>query len=160
MTEDWRNVIEEFDEGDSQELERLYKAVWPTASDYPEHWRRKRMLSSEEIVEEMEQGFRFFGARDGDRIVGVYKAMILQGDCFGEHQTILHSHRGTGIGSLMYDQFIDLARREGCRINSVNALVDQKPTLRMIEKHGFSKVGEPFEQSPGMPVQRFERQVD
>ena len=118
------------------------------------------MPSSEEIIDEMRRGYRFFGGRDEGRIIGVYKALIIEGDCFGEHQTILLSHRGTGIGSMMYDQFKDLAKREGCRINSVNALLGQEATLRMIEKHGFHEAGEPFEQSPGMLVQRFERNVD
>lgn len=150
----------EFDEGDAEELSRLFKRVWPTATEYPEHWRKKRILTSEQVVDEMSRGFRFFGAKDEGRIVGVYKARILEDDCFGEHQTILESCRGSGLGSWMYDQFKDLARREGCRINSVNALVGQEATLRMIEKHGFHKVGEPFEQSQGMLVQRFEREVD
>ena len=92
--------------------------------------------------------------------MGVYKARILGDDCFGEHQTILSLHRGSGLGSLMYDQFKDLAREEGCRSNSVNALVGQEATLKMIEKHGLHVVGDPFEQSPGMLVQRFEREVD
>ncbi|MCK4445355.1 MAG: GNAT family N-acetyltransferase [Thermoplasmata archaeon] len=160
MTEHWRDVIVEFDESYSEELSYLFETVWPTATDYPEHWRKKRMLTSEQVAEEMGQGVRFFGARDEGRIMGVYKARILKDDCFGEHQTILESHRGSGLGSLMYDQFKDLARREGCRINSVNALVGQDPTVKMIEKHGFHKVGEPFEQSRGMLVQRFEREVD
>ncbi len=160
MTEHWKDVIVEFDESDCDELSSLFEIVWPTATEYPEHWRMKRMLTSEQVAEEMRQGFRFFGARDEGRIVGVYKARIIGDDCFGEHQTILRSHRGSGLGSLMYDQFKCLAKKEGCEINSVNALVGQDATLRMIEKHGFRKVGKPFEQSPGMLVQRFEREVD
>jgi GNAT superfamily N-acetyltransferase len=159
VTQHWKGIIVEFGESDSDELSRLFQAVWPTATEYPERWRRKRTLSSSQIVEEMGQGFRFFGAREEGRIVGVYKAVIKGDDCFGEHQTIPHSHRGSGIGSFMYDQFKDLAAEEGCRINSVNALIGQESTLRTIEKHGFHKVGEPFEQSPGMLVQRFEREV-
>lgn len=160
MTQHWKDVIVEFGESDSEELSRLFETVWPTATEYPEQWRKKRMLTSGQIVEEMRQGFRFFGARDKGRIIGVYKAIIKGDDCFGEHQTIPHSHRGSGIGPLMYDQFKDLAAEEECRINSVNALIEQEPTLRMIEKHGFHKVGDPFEQSQGMLVQRFEREVD
>ncbi len=160
MTEDWKNIIVEFDESDSAELSSLFAEVWPGAIEYPDRWRRKRMLTLEQVADEMRQGYRFFGARDEGRIVGVYKARILGGDCFGEHQTILPSHRGSGLGSLMYDQFKDLAKREGCSTNSVNALVGQEATFKMIEKHGFHKVGDPFEQSPGMLVQRFEREVD
>ena len=160
MTGNWKNIIVEFDESDSVELSRLFAEVWPEAVEYPEHWRKRRMLTPGQIAEEMKQGYRFFGARDKGRIVGVYKARILEGDCFGEHQTIHPSHRGSGLGSSMYDQFKDLAKREGCRINSVNALLGQDATLRMIEKHGFHKVDDPFEQSPGMLVQRFEREVD
>lgn len=160
MTGDWKNIIVEFDESDSAELSRLFAEVWPEAVEYAEHWRKRRMLTSGQIAEEMKQGYRFFGARVKGHIVGVYKASISGGDCFGEHQTIHPSHRGSGLGSLMYDQFKDLAKTEGCRINSVNALLGQDATLRMIEKHGFHKVGDPFEQSPGMFVQRFEREVD
>lgn len=153
-------IVEEFGEEDCEELERLFKTVWPTATEYPEHWRKSRMLGSAQILEEMRSGCRFFGVRDKGKIVGVYKARITENECFGEHQSILSSYRGSGIASLMYDQFKNLAKENGCRINIVNVLIGQEPTLRLVEKHGFHKVGRPFEQSPGMPVQRFERQVD
>lgn len=153
-------IVEQFDEEDSEELESLFKAVWPTATEYPEHWRRSRMLNSGQIREEMKKGVRFFGIRDEGKIVGVYKAKITQEECFGEHQSILPSRRGTGTASLMYDQFKNLAKEKGCRVNSVNVLMGQKSTLTLVEKHGFRKVGEPFEQSPGMLVQRFEKKAD
>jgi GNAT superfamily N-acetyltransferase len=160
MSEGAEPVMEEFGEEDCAELERLYRTVWPTAVDYPEHWRKRRMLTADQVAEEMRNGIRFFGVRDEGKIVGVYKARISEEECFGEHQTILPSHRGSGIASLMYDQFKGLARAKGCRINSVNVLTGQKPTLKLVEKHGFHKVGDPFEQSPGMLVQRYERRVD
>lgn len=153
-------AMEEFGEEDCNELEDLYRAVWPTATEYPEHWRQNRMMSSDQVREEMRQGIRFFGVRGEGKIVGVYKARITEDECFGEHQSILASHRGSGVATLMYDQFKKLAKDNGCRVNSVNVLLGQEPTLRLVENHGFHKVGEPFEQSPGMFVQRFERNVD
>lgn len=160
MTGKGDSIIEEFGEEDCQELERLFEIVWLSAVEYPKHWRKKRMLTADQIVEEMRKGIRFFGVREGVRIVGVYKARVTKEECFGEHQSILPSYRGSGIASLMYDQFKSLAKEMGCRRNAVNVLVGHKPTLRLVEKHGFHKVGKPFEQSPGMLVQRYERPVD
>ena len=160
MSEGTEHVMEEFGEEDCIELGQLYRTVWPTAIEYPEHWRKERVLTADQILGEMRNGIRFFGIREEGKIVGVYKARITEEECFGEHQTILPSYRGSGIASLMYDQFKGLAKAKGCRINSVNVLIGQKPTLKLVEKHGFRKAGEPFEQSPGMFVQRYERRVD
>jgi GNAT superfamily N-acetyltransferase len=149
--------IEEFTEEDAEELEELFKNVWSHAYEYPEEWREKRKISSQEIIREMRSGVRFFGARDKNKIVGVYKVLITEEGCFGEHQSILLEYAGKGIASAMYEQFIQVARDTCCRKNYVNILINHRGCLHLVEKYGFSKVGPVFEQAPGMKVQKYER---
>ena len=48
-----RYKVEEFTEEDAEEISELTKIVWPKALEYPEEWRRKRILTREQVVEEM-----------------------------------------------------------------------------------------------------------
>ncbi|MFQ5909812.1 MAG: GNAT family N-acetyltransferase [Thermoplasmata archaeon] len=157
MSEEW--VVEELGPLDAMDIEDLFRIVWPRADEYPEEWRTKRMLSADEVVEEMEGGFRYFGIRLGERIVGVYKARIRREACHGEHQSIHPRCREAGLAKAMYDQFIDLAKKTNCRKNVVNILIGHEMSERCVRRYSFQKVGEPFEQCEGMWVQRYEREV-
>ncbi|MBU7015159.1 MAG: GNAT family N-acetyltransferase [Theionarchaea archaeon] len=149
--------IEEFTEEDAEELEDLFTKVWSCAHEYPEAWRERRKISSQKVKQEMQSGFRFFGARDRGKIVGCYKLLITEEGCFGEHQSILPDYVGQGIASAMYSQFIQFAHDQHCRKNYVNILTSHRGCLRLVEKYGFSKKGPVFEQAPGMTVQKYER---
>ncbi|MFQ6106862.1 MAG: GNAT family N-acetyltransferase [Thermoplasmata archaeon] len=157
MNDDW--VVEELEPADAKEIECLFRTVWSQAEEYPEEWRRKRQLTAEEITEEMESGYRYFGIRLGDGIVGVYKARIRGEACHGEHQSIHPRCRAAGLARAMYDQFIDLAKRANCRKNVVNILIGHRISERCVRRYSFKRVGEPFEQCRGMLVQRYERET-
>ncbi len=151
-------TVEELSEGDAEELEELFREVWSTALEYPEEWRRKRMPTRAQIVEEMRSGYRYFGVRIGDRIAGVYKAKVAGDTLLGEHQSVRHEFRRRGLAKAMYRQFIRYAREIGCRKVRVNILPSQKPSLKLVREFGFRKVGS-FEQAPGMLVDVYEREV-
>lgn len=155
-----RYKVIELGKEDAEEIEQLFKEVWPRAYEYPEGWRRKRTMTAEQIRKEMDEGYHYFGVRIGGRLVGVYKAKITERGCFGEQQSILPEFRNRGIASAMYEQFIEFARRNKCKVNYVNILVGQKSGERLVRKFGFHKVGEPYEQYPGMLVQMWEREVE
>lgn len=157
MNEEW--VVEEFGPADAKDVEDLFRAVWPQAKEYPEEWRRKRMLSAEEIVGEMESGHRYFGIVLDERIVGVYKARIRGDTCFGEHQSIHPGCRAAGLAEAMYDQFFELGKRTNCRKNVVNILIGHGIGELCVRRYSFQKVGEPFEQAKGMLVQTYEREI-
>ncbi|MFQ6128170.1 MAG: GNAT family N-acetyltransferase [Thermoplasmata archaeon] len=157
MGEEW--VVEELSPSDARDIENLFKIVWAKATEYPEEWRKRRMLSAKEIIEEMERGYRFFGIRLGERIVGVYKARIRGDACYGEHQSIHPRCRAAGLAKAMYDQFLDFARKTNCGKNVVNILIGHQISERCVRRYAFHKVGEPFEQCEGMLVQRYEREV-
>lgn len=151
-------IVEEFSEKDAEELEKVFKRVWPYALEYPPAWREKRQLRKGEIVKEMRTGYHFFGSKnEKGEVIGVYKLLITEEGCFGEHQSILPEYAGIGVASAMYEQFIEYARMHGCRKNYVNILVTHEACIRLVEKYRFSKVGEVFEQAKGMKVQRYER---
>ncbi|MEM2925116.1 MAG: GNAT family N-acetyltransferase [Methanocellales archaeon] len=149
--------VELLAKNDAREIEALLKDVWPNAIEYPEEWRRKRTLSEEQIIKEMESGYFYFGIRIAGKIAGIYKASI-QGDAvFGEHQSIPEIHRGKGLATAMYEHIINFAREKKCKRILVNILVGQVASRKCVEKFGFQKKGEPYEQARGMLVQMYEK---
>ncbi|RLG55393.1 MAG: hypothetical protein DRN99_02780 [Thermoproteota archaeon] len=151
-------TVEELSEEDARELEELFKEVWSRALEYSEEWRRKRMLTRSQIVEEMRSGYKYFGVRIGGKIAGVYKAKVEGDTLLGEHQSVRLEFRRKGLAKAMYRQFISYAREVGCRKVRVNILPSQEPSLRLVREFGFKKVGS-FEQAPGMLVDIYEREV-
>lgn len=149
--------IVEFSEEDAEELSELFKQVWPTADDYPESWRIKRMYSAEKIIEEIREGYHYFGSRLKGKIVGVYKARITEKGLFGEQQTVLPQCRDTGLASAMYIHFAKYGKAQGCVRNYCNILVGQEIAERLMNKFGFRPWGDPYEQDEGMMVQMYER---
>ncbi|MBN2228814.1 MAG: GNAT family N-acetyltransferase [Candidatus Thorarchaeota archaeon] len=147
----------EFTEADAEEISELFKQVWPLALEYPEHWRKKRMYSPEQVIDDMHNGYHYFGSRLQGRIVGLYKARITDEGLFGEHQTVRPECRSTGLASAMYIQFAEYGRAHGCIRNYCNILVGQEIGEKLMKKYGFKPWGEPYEQAEGMFVQRYER---
>lgn len=152
--------IVEFGEDDAEEIAELFRDVWPVAEEYPEHWRKKRMYTSEQVREDMQNGYHYFGARLEGQIVGLYKAIITEKGLFGEHQTVRPECRGTGLASAMYIQFAEYGKAHGCERNYCNILVGQEVGERLMERFGFRPWGEPYEQDEGMLVQLYERPLD
>jgi GNAT superfamily N-acetyltransferase len=152
--------IVEFGGEDAEEIAQLFRDVWPTAEEYPEHWRKKRMYTPEQVRQEMGQGYHYFGARLEGRIVGLYKAIITDKGLYGEHQTVRPECRGTGLASAMYIQFAEYGRAHGCKRNYCNILVGQEVGERLMERFGFRPWGDPYEQAEGMVVQLYERPLD
>lgn len=151
--------IVEFREEDAPEISALFRQAWPVALEYPEFWRKKRMYTPEQILEDMKEGYRYFGARLRGRIVGVYKAIVTEKGLFGEHQTVSPECRATGLASAMYIQFAEYGKKLGCKRNYCNILVGQEVSRRLMERFGFCPWGEPYEQAPGMLVQMYERRL-
>ena len=145
---------------DAAKIEALFKEVWPTAVDYPEEWRKKRTLSRKEIVKEMKEGYHYFGVRKDDRIVGLYKASIKGDRISGEHQSVHPAYRGQGLAIVMYRQLIDFAKEKGCRRVYVNILPNQTASEKCVDELGFRKKGEPYEQTKGMIVQMYEKEIE
>jgi GNAT superfamily N-acetyltransferase len=151
--------IVEFTEEDAREISEIFRQVWPLATEYPEHWRKKRMYSPDQIIQDMRSGYHYFGSRLQGRIVGVYKAMVTEKGLFGEHQTVRPECRTSGLASAMYIQFADYGRAHGCKRNYCNILVGQDVGERLMRKFGFTPWGEPYEQDEGMLVQMYERSL-
>lgn len=149
--------IIEFNEDDAKEISELFMQVWPLAKEYPEHWRKKRILNPDQIVEEMRNGHHYFGSRLQGRIVGLYKAMITEKGLYGEHQTVRPECRTTGLASAMYIQFAEYGRQHGCKRNYCNILVGHEVGEKLMKKYGFRPWGEPYYQSEDMQVQMYER---
>ena len=149
--------IIEFGEEDAKEISELFRQVWPLATEYPEHWRKKRMYSSKQIIEDMRAGYHYFGSRLQGRIVGLYKAKITEKGLFGEHQTVRPECRTSGLASAMYLQFAEYGIEHECQRNYCNILEGQKVGELLMKKFGFVPLDKPFEQADGMMVQMFER---
>jgi len=142
-------------ENDAAELEELLGEVWPKATEYPEKWRKTRVIGRRQIKDEMKTGFHYFGVRLNGQIVGFYKACIFGDAYFGEHQSVHPSYRGRGLARAMYKHFIQFARESGYRRICVNVLPSQVASVKLMEEFGFKEVGE-YEQIPGMLVRLYE----
>jgi len=151
--------VKELSETDAPEIEALLKKVWSTAYEYPENWRKRRILTRVEIAREMQKGFHYFGVRMDDGLVGLYKALITENGLFGEHQSVDPDYRGFGLATAMYRQFIRFAKENNCKKVYVNTLTDQIATIKIMEKMGFHKKGPEYEQAKGMGVQMYEKNV-
>ena len=145
---------------DAKDISAVYKTVWLKAYEYPKEWREKRAMSEEEIKKEMDSGYFFFGVHINDELVGVYKASITERGCYGEQQAVLPEYREQGVAYAMYEQFLEFAKANKCKVNYVNVLVGNEPCERAMKRYNFYKTGEPWEQSTGMLVQTYERKVD
>ncbi len=153
----------ELTEDDAEAIEQLFKEVWPYATEYPEEWRKNRMLPKDKIIDEMRHGYHYFGIKVEEfdnKLAGLYKALITPEGCFGEHQSINPKYARKGMGGAMYKQFIEFAKKMGCKRNYCNILIGQLPSEKLVTKFGFKKVGEPYEQAKGMFVQMYEREVE
>ena len=151
--------IVEFDEDDAPEISDLLKQTWVFANEYPEEWRKRRMYTPDQIIEDMRTGYHYFGARLEGKIVGFYKAIITEKGLFGEHQTVSTVCRSSGLASAMYIQFANYGREHGCIRNYCNILAGQKVGERLMERFNFKKWGDPYEQYEGMMVQMYERSL-
>ena len=149
--------IVEFSEQEVNEISELFKQVWPLAKEYPEHWRKKRMYSPEQVIADMRNGYHYFGSRLHGRIVGLYKAKITDKGLYGEHQTVRPECRATGLASAMYLQFAEYGRAHGCKRNYCNILDGQEIGEKLMVRFGFRPWGDPYEQTEGMMVQLYER---
>ena len=145
---------------DAEAVSALYKAVWLEAYDYPEEWRTKRAMSENEIMSEMDAGYFFFGVFVKDKLVGVYKVSLTERGCYGEQQAVLQKYQNQGVAYAMYEQFLEFAKVNQCKVNYVNILVGNEPCEHAMKKYNFYKTGEPWEQSKGMLVQTYERKVE
>ena len=151
MKEDEELRVERLSENDAAEVEELLREVWPKAAEYPEKWRKARVIGRRQIIGEMETGFHYFGVRLNRKIVGFYKARVLGDTYIGEHQSVHPAYRGQGLARTMYKHFIQFARETGYKRICVNVLPSQVASVKLMEKFGFKKVRE-YEQIPGMPV--------
>jgi hypothetical protein len=149
--------IVEFSEEDAEEISELFIRVWSEATEYPEIWRTRRMYSSQQVIDEMRNGYHYFGSRLRGIIVGVYKAKITEDGLLGEQQTVNPECRDTGLASAMYLQFARYGQKHGCVRNYCNILVGQEVGEKLMKKFGFRPWGEPYEQIEGMWVQMYER---
>lgn len=155
-----RDRVIELSKADSGDIAALYKAVWSKAYNYPVEWRLRRAMSEAEIKKEMDSGYFFFGLRVEGRLVGVYKASITERGCYGEQQAVLPEYQNRGVAYAMYEQFVEFAKANKCAVNYVNILIGNEPCERAMKRYNFYKVGEPWEQIPGMLVQTYERKVE
>ena len=152
--------VEELTEADAPKISLLFRKVWlEIAEEYPEEWRKSRALSKTQILEEMKEGYRFFGIRGRRQLVGVYKVLFTSKGLFGEHQSVHPSFRKQGLATAMYEHFINYAKTHKLEKVYVNILLSQTASRKTVEKMGFHKIGNPFEQSKGMLVQTYEKRV-
>jgi len=139
---------------DAEQIEELFRKVWlEDAEEYPREWRKLRALTKKQIMQEMKEGYQYFGIRLENKLVGVYKAFLTPYGLFGEHQSVDPAHRKLGLATAMYRHFIAYAKQNRCRKVYVNILATQIASQKIVKKMGFHKVGPEYSQAEGMKVQ-------
>jgi hypothetical protein len=149
--------IEKLTPKDAGEISQLMALVWLKAIHIPVEWRQKRVLTSPEIVTEMQSGYDYFGVRIESRIAGFYKTVLKPEGLLGEHQTVHPDFRHRGLVRAMYRQFIAYANELHAPANLCNILYDHHNMRALVESFGFHPEGAPYEQVPGMLVQLYKR---
>jgi hypothetical protein len=152
--------IEQLNEVDAPEIAALLKLVWLQAKHIPRVWREKRVLSTEVVIDEMQNGIHYFGARLNGQIVGFYKIVVTPDGLLGEHQTVHPNYRHRGLVRAMYRQFIAYAKELNAPGNLCNILQDHQTMRVLVENFGFKPKGPPYEQAPGMVVQLYFRPLN
>jgi len=158
MDENNRLTVKQLSATDASDIELLLKEVWPTAVEYPNSWREMRTINTEQIVNEMNNGFIYFGIKANRRIVGFYKVFIAESICVGEHQSVHSFYRNRGLGKAMYKHFIEFAEKIWSKRIYVNILPTHAASVKLVETFGFKKIGE-FEQISGMLVHVYEKEI-
>lgn len=150
-----RFEVKRLSKADVTEIEWLLKEVWPKAHEYPKEWRNARMMNKNDIFKEMKSGIQYFGIKVKGKVIGCYKATIVEDGIVGEHQSVHPQYRKRGMAEAMYKQLMRLAKEIGCKKILVNVLPNQPASKRIVKKYGFIKTRE-YEQIPGMLVQLYE----
>jgi len=151
--------VEKLSEDDALYVECLLKEVWPKATEYPKKWREMRVINRQQIMDEMNNGFRYFGIRADGRIVGFYKTFKVGNVLIGEHQAVHPAYRRRGLAKTMYNHFMQFAKQDGCRRIYVNILPSHVASKRLVKQFGFKKIRE-YEQIPGMLVHLYEKGIE
>jgi len=151
--------VKELSEVDASEIEELLKKVWSAACEYPKEWRKRRILTKEQISREMKEGCHYFGIRVDNKLAGLYKGQVMEVGLFGEHQTVDSDFRGLGLATAMYRQFVRFAKENNCKKVYVNILANQIASRKILKSMGFRRKGREYEQAKGMKVQMYERDV-
>ncbi len=160
LSEDSDVHIEELTQDDAKEISEILRLVWSQALHIPLIWRQKRILSPQQIIDEMQEGYHYFGARIGGRIAGFYKTYLKPEGLLGEHQTVHPNYRHRGLVRAMYRHFIAYAQELKAPSNLCNILFDHKTMRELVEGFGFQPEGPPYEQAAGMLVQLYKRKAE
>lgn len=160
LSEDADLHIEKLTQGDAKEISEILALVWSQALHIPLIWRQKRILSPQQIIDEMQGGYHYFGARIDERIAGFYKTYLKPEGLLGEHQTVHPKYRHRGLVRAMYRHFIAYAEELKAPSNLCNILFDHRTMRELVEGFGFQPEGPPYEQAPGMLVQLYKRKTE
>ncbi len=138
---------------DASAIAVLFQRVWPYLTEFPLTWRNQRALSAKEIRQEMQEGFYYYGIRVRAQIIGVYK-LTIGNEILGEQQVVDPDYRRKGVARLMYDQFLQLGHQLN-KPNCINLLLSNNTMIDFVSQLGFLPFGAPYEQHPGMLVQKY-----
>lgn len=159
MSGDTEFKVEKLSEDDAAYIESLFETVWPEAKEYPEKWRKMRVIDRFQIRNEIINGFQYFGVTLNGRVVGLYKALRVGDTLIGENQAVHPAHRKRGLAKAMYEHFIHFAKNAGYKKILVNILPSQVASQKLVKQFGFKKIKE-YEQIPGMLVHLYEKEIE
>jgi GNAT superfamily N-acetyltransferase len=113
------------------EAAQAYKGVIPV-----DRWKEPYM-PAEELRREVEDGVEFFGLKENCVLIGVMGIQLVRNVTLIRHAYVLPSHQRKGVGELLLNYLLGLARTSNVFVGTWEAAWW---AARFYEKHGFRLV--------------------
>lgn len=109
----------------------VYKGIIPD-----DRWKNPYM-PEEELKEEIKAGVKFFGWKEGEKVVGVMGVQPVKDTTLIRHSYVLPTHQKKGIGGKLLAYLVELVETPDVLVGT---WADATWAIQFYEKHGFTLV--------------------
>ena len=135
------NEIELATKLDAEEISQLYKTVWtPYRATFPDQLMDNRIPDAGQVAASMDDN-EYFVIREENKIIGIVRCQFPHGTCHLDRMVVHPGHRGKGIGKILTQHIIDLARERGASKVWLDTTPALESAVRLYESMGFKEVG-------------------
>jgi len=122
-------------------IQTLLKIINDSASAYkgiiPEDRWKEPYMPENELIEEIKAGVKFFGWKEGEKVVGVMGVQPVKDTTLIRHSYVLPTHQKKGIGGKLLAYLVQLVETPEILVGT---WADATWAIRFYEKHGFTLV--------------------
>ena len=126
---------------DAEEISQLYKIVWtPYRATFPEPLMNNRIPDAGQVATTMEDN-EYFIIRESNKIIGVVRCQFPHGTCHLDRMVVDPEHQGKGIGKILTQHIIDLAKERGASKVWLDTTPALESAVKLYLSMGFKEVG-------------------